>query len=41
MANGFKCTSNDGLENAGATMCYMAWADSPNATPYGGSSLSR
>jgi len=41
MANGFKCISNDGLENGNTTMLYMAWADSPNATPYGGSSIGR
>ena len=40
MANGFKCIKNDGLENGSAKMLYMAWADSPNATPYGGSSVS-
>ena len=42
MANGFKCIKNDGLENGGnSAMMFMAWADSPNATPYGGSSLGR
>ena len=39
MANGFKCINSDTLENASATMLYMAWANSPISNPYGGSSV--